>query len=409
MTTPDDDLSDLRAALDAATPRPDPAVRAAHLRLARDGFERLREAPEARPGRWAGIRRALGAFAGPGALGAATAAAFGVLVLTPLGGDILQGPLATEERAVAPVPAEPGILADRAPKAATPASPDASRLAAESLPESEPATVAPAPPGASARMAPSPDRPEAAGTPALAPRPQGEARAPAGSGAEEPISEVAIGPGTGSADLVRASLLAGALPPPEGVRVGELVGAFSAARGRGEAGLRPAVSVLPAPWDPASRLVVVALEGLPPADAAALSLELRWNPATVAAWDLLAAGTLGPAGEAPAIAAIYEVAPTSAAPAAAGGEGLGTLRLRWTGDGSRLLRAAITGHEPAGPDARFAAALAGWGLLLRGDARLGGWDHDDAIALARESLGEDPSGPPGEALALMRLSQGLDR
>ena len=45
MTPDDPDLSELRAALDAATPRPDPSLRAAHLRLAQENFRLQGVAP----------------------------------------------------------------------------------------------------------------------------------------------------------------------------------------------------------------------------------------------------------------------------------------------------------------------------------------------------------------------------
>ena len=60
-------------------------------------------------------------------------------------------------------------------------------------------------------------------------------------------------------------------------------------------------------------------------------------------------------------------------------------------------------------DARFSAAIAGFGQLLRGSDYLGDWSWDDAISLARSNLGEDAFGYRREAVSLMRLAQSLDR
>ena len=62
---------------------------------------------------------------------------------------------------------------------------------------------------------------------------------------------------------------------------------------------------------------------------------------------------------------------------------------------------------PARADARFAAAVAGFGQLLTGSTYLGDWGWDQAIALALEGRGEDAFGYRSEAVSLMRLAKAL--
>ena len=58
-------------------------------------------------------------------------------------------------------------------------------------------------------------------------------------------------------------------------------------------------------------------------------------------------------------------------------------------------------------DARFAAAIAGFGQLLTGATYLGDWGWDQAIDLALSARGEDAFGYRIEAVNLMRLAQAL--
>jgi Ca-activated chloride channel family protein len=137
MTPEDDfDLRELGGALDRATPRPDAGVRAAHLRLAQENFQRLHAAAPARagaaPGRgaWAGLRGFLGSFAHPGAVSGATAmAALALLMVTPTGQVLLRGPLSVGESDGA-LPTE--AMARDEPEAAT--APEAEEAAGAEAP-----------------------------------------------------------------------------------------------------------------------------------------------------------------------------------------------------------------------------------------------------------------------------------
>jgi Ca-activated chloride channel family protein len=168
-----------------------------------------------------------------------------------------------------------------------------------------------------------------------------------------------------------------------------------------------------------------------------VKIQVEWNPATVAEWRLIGYETralaredfnndkvdAGEIGAGHRVTAIYEItAPDSDArtvdplrygeAAAAGPEGeLGFLRLRYKDPGqdvSQLLEVPIVpGMGTAGPDQKFAAAIAGFGQLLTDAKYLGDWGWDDAVALALEGRGEDPFGYRAEAISLMRLAQSL--
>lgn len=170
-----------------------------------------------------------------------------------------------------------------------------------------------------------------------------------------------------------------------------------------------------------------------------VKIQVEWNPAEVAEYRLIGYETralaredfnddrvdAGEIGAGHAVTAIYEVtAPDSparatdplrygtAAATAATGE-LGFLRLRWKDPGAaqpQLMETPILPEMAApGTEARFAAAMAGFGQLLTGGRYLGDWGWDEAITLALEGRGEDPFGYRAEAIGLMRLAQALAR
>ncbi|MGQ0563761.1 MAG: vWA domain-containing protein [Gemmobacter sp.] len=171
-----------------------------------------------------------------------------------------------------------------------------------------------------------------------------------------------------------------------------------------------------------------------------VKIQVEWNPATVAEYRLIGYETralaredfnndrvdAGEIGAGHAVTAIYEItAPDSpalsvnplrygaseAAPVTDGSDELGFLRLRWKAPGettSALAETPITPDmAPVGDDARFAAAIAGFGQLLTGATYLGDWGWDDAIALALSGRGTDDFGYRAEAVGLMRLAKAL--
>ena len=169
-----------------------------------------------------------------------------------------------------------------------------------------------------------------------------------------------------------------------------------------------------------------------------VKVQVEFNPAAVAEYRLIGYETralnredfnndavdAGELGAGHTVTAIYEVTPVGspaqlsdplrygdAVAAAAPADELAFLKLRWKAPGattSQLMTTpiSVTGSV-AGTDAQFAAAIAGFGQLLRGDQYLGDWGWDQAIELATANRGTDAFGYRNEAVQLMRLAQSL--
>ncbi|EBA13219.1 vWA domain-containing protein [Roseobacter sp. CCS2] len=169
-----------------------------------------------------------------------------------------------------------------------------------------------------------------------------------------------------------------------------------------------------------------------------VKVQVEFNPAQVAEYRLIGYETralnredfnndtvdAGELGAGHAVTAIYEVTPVGspaqlsdplrygANTVAETSDELGFLKLRYKEPGeavSQLIETPITGSSVPGTEANFAAAIAGFGQLLRDDRFLGNWGYDDAIALANANRGEDSFGYRTEAVQLMRLAQSLSR
>ncbi len=169
-----------------------------------------------------------------------------------------------------------------------------------------------------------------------------------------------------------------------------------------------------------------------------VKVQVEFNPAQIAEYRLIGYETrslnredfnndkvdAGELGAGHAVTAIYEVTPTGSpaqlsdplryAPntVAASSDELGYVKLRYKEPGeatSQLIETPIIGQSTPGTEANFAAAIAGFGQLLRDDSYLGDWGYDDAIALANANRGEDAFGYRTEAVQLMRLAQSLSR
>ncbi|QQP94394.1 vWA domain-containing protein [Lysobacter enzymogenes] len=92
---------------------------------------------------------------------------------------------------------------------------------------------------------------------------------------------------------------------------------------------------------------------------------------------------------------------------------LALLKLRYKRPGendSRLIETALMRRDIAarpGERLRFAAAVAGFGELLRGGEHLGGFGWDGVIDLARSARGDDRNGYRGEFLQLAQTARSL--
>ena len=167
-----------------------------------------------------------------------------------------------------------------------------------------------------------------------------------------------------------------------------------------------------------------------------VKIQVEFNPAQVAEYRLIGYETrilrredfkndkvdAGEIGAGHSVTALYEITPVGSnarltdplrygtQPTVDGSDELGFLRLRYKAPGetvSSLIETPITADLPGMADTGFAAAIAGFGQLLRDDSYLGDWSWGDAIALANKHRGADPYGYRTEAVQLMRLAQSL--
>ena len=175
-----------------------------------------------------------------------------------------------------------------------------------------------------------------------------------------------------------------------------------------------------------------------------VKIQVEFNPAAVSEYRLIGYETrmlaredfrndrvdAGEIGSGHTVTAIYEVVPAGsgaeriaplryrrgeAAETGAGfGDELAFLKIRYKrpdADTSILITRAVTtadafeSVEAAPREARFAAAVAGFGQLLRGGRHTGDYGYDDIVALARGARGDDPFGYRAEFINLVRLAK----
>ena len=174
-----------------------------------------------------------------------------------------------------------------------------------------------------------------------------------------------------------------------------------------------------------------------------VKIQVEFNPAQIAEYRLIGYETralrredfnndsvdAGEVGAGHAVTALYEITPvgspailndplryandSAADTATDGNDELAFLRVRYKDPGeaaSTLIEVPVTeGMASASQDANWAAAIAGFGQLLREGRYVGTWDYDDAIALATSAQGDDPFGYRREAINLMRLAESLSQ
>ena len=115
----------------------------------------------------------------------------------------------------------------------------------------------------------------------------------------------------------------------------------------------------------------------------------------------------GEIGAGHTVTALYEIVPATSV--AAKGTHVADIALRFKepeGTASRLIEGAVTDDgvrfEDAGTDFRFAASVAGFGLLLRGSSLKGDLGYADVARFAQASLGDDPLAYRKELVALVK-------
>ena len=252
---------------------------------------------------------------------------------------------------------------------------------------------------------------------------------------------------------VRHDLAAGRRPRPADVRIEELVNYFTydyAPPPPGDpAPIAASLEVASAPWAPAHRLVRIGLKGreAPAVIARDVQVQVEFNPALVQAYRLIGFENRprrpGESGDridgrdlaaGRAVTALYEVIPVGEAgrPEAAAnpvkyqqpansklqtpnskptGELL-TVRVHYRppeGGESRLLEFPLVDRGAAFTDAsadfRFAAAVAGFGLILRESPHRGTATLAAVEAWAAPASGAGASGPRAEFLALVKRAE----
>lgn len=164
-----------------------------------------------------------------------------------------------------------------------------------------------------------------------------------------------------------------------------------------------------------------------------VKIQVEFNPSVVAEYRLIGYETralnredfnndkvdAGEIGAGHQVTALYEITPVGspairndplryaadAAPSDA--TEIGSFKLRYKSPGateSQLITTPITPFETP-IDAGFAAAIAGFGQLLKGSDYTKDYSFDDAITLATQTKGADPFGYRAEAIRLMKLAK----
>ncbi|WP_238189985.1 vWA domain-containing protein [Methylobacterium frigidaeris] len=172
-----------------------------------------------------------------------------------------------------------------------------------------------------------------------------------------------------------------------------------------------------------------------------VKIQVEFNPATIAEYRLIGYETralrrddftndkvdAGEVGSGQTVTALYEVVPVggprampdlryAAKPAApvAGSSDYAHVAIRYKrpdAETSRLIEAAIDpGHEvktltEAPQEARFAAAVAAFGEILRGATHTGAFRYPDIVRLATGARGDDPFGYRAEFVGLVRAAE----
>ncbi|MBN8999675.1 MAG: von Willebrand factor type A domain-containing protein, partial [Rhizobiales bacterium] len=182
-------------------------------------------------------------------------------------------PQKTEPESAGPA-AEPAAAGSNAPVAAPPPAP---RQASDSAPVTETAALAPPPPVAVAKLASRSAAPlaslgEVANEAALAPQASGDSFAHVGESplkqvASDPVSTFSVDVDTASYAYVRASLKDGMLPPPDAVRIEEMINYFPYAYPGPETTDEPfrvSIAAMPTPWNARTELLRIGIKGYVP-------------------------------------------------------------------------------------------------------------------------------------------------
>ncbi len=300
-----DELEDLRAAMERATPAPDETRKTANLRLAEKNFDELQGSrlglrpSHERPG-WArvtdGVKNMFNAMTTKGGLVATTAlVAVAMVFVAQDQGRILSPPTSTVSVDEIGTRAKSDGQIERRSQAETATlqtrqEPEIGQLVEEEIILSEPAldaesfaddvAAAPAVSGLSQGLAENRARVgqgvETLVVPApveIMPVPEADTEAFANAEtnavkvvATEPVSTFSVDVDTAAYGVVRSSLMRGALPPQDAVRVEEMINYFpyNYPAPDGTHPFQPTVSVVETPWNADTQLVHIGIQGTLP-------------------------------------------------------------------------------------------------------------------------------------------------
>ncbi|MFQ5623652.1 MAG: von Willebrand factor type A domain-containing protein [Paracoccaceae bacterium] len=173
-----------------------------------------------------------------------------------------------------------------------------------------------------------------------------------------------------------------------------------------------------------------------------VKIQVEFNPAEIAEYRLIGYETralrredfnndrvdAGEIGAGHSVTAIYEITPVgspavrvddlrygtgSRQPSGNGEYAFVKLRYKRPGEAtSNLITTPVRPDADAdaglGSEVRFAAAVAGFGQVLRGDTLMNGWTIADSVALAERNKAADPFGYRAEFVTLARLADSLE-
>ncbi|MBL8743070.1 MAG: von Willebrand factor type A domain-containing protein, partial [Myxococcales bacterium] len=151
-----------------------------------------------------------------------------------------------------------------------------------------------------------------------------------------------------------------------------------------------------------------------------VKIQVEWNPKTVRSFRLIGyenrqleerdfnddSKDAGEIGAGHTVTALYDIQPSLQK---SDGESLGKVSIRFKapdGDASQLVEGAIQPGDDdlanASTDFRFAAAVAAFGMVLKGSQHIGKYSLDDVARLASGALGDDPEGERSGFVALVK-------
>jgi hypothetical protein len=228
------------------------------------------------------------------------------------------------------------------------------------------------------------------------------------------VSEFPVNIGRQSYENLRVLMLAGVLPPAGRISVGQVLNAFEYGYPSPQEGETFSVEteLADCPWDSNRQLLqigVTAAETDGEVVAEEVQMAVEFNPEKIAGYRLIgerpateiassSASESADVSGGQSVTALYEVIPQEESPGVDGE--MMTIRVDYKEDGeleaksqeTRVAESAKTPWREASDDLRFAASVAGYGMLLGGEKGKSTATYDLVLELARDAIGEDPEG-----------------